>query len=81
MNSDHSLCILNDGKKLLYDLYFWRSPISKVPKSQDETQMLINEVREIDRDQLMKELFDDFDSDSDSKPTGSDQRKAKAEIS
>jgi hypothetical protein len=52
-----------------------------MPKSQDETQMLINEVREIDRDQLIKELFDDSDSDSDSKPTGSDQRKAKAEIS
>jgi hypothetical protein len=43
--------------------------------------MLINEVRKIDRDQLIKELFDDFDSDSDSKPTGSDQRRAKTEIS
>jgi uncharacterized protein (UPF0297 family) len=53
---------------------------SILPKSQDETQELINEVRKIDRDQLIKELFDDFDSDSDSKPTGSDQRRAKAEI-
>ena len=54
---------------------------SVLRKSQDETQELINEGRKIDRDQLIKELFDDFDADSDSKPTESSQRRAKIQIS
>jgi hypothetical protein len=52
-----------------------------LPKSQDESQRLINEVRKIDRDQLIKELFDDSDSDSDSKPTESRQRSSQTKIS
>ncbi len=52
-----------------------------LPKSQDERQELINEVKKIDRDQLIKELFDDSDSDSDSKQTELDKRISKTKIS